>query len=154
MALYRVTHIYKLRRTETSLLGLLASFHWPGAIHKISSPVGPRSQSPASVYLPSRAWVSLRDTSLDMLPWVALTGHLSQAATWVSAGNQLQKASAASCVVTQAPERLAVFQILVSSRSVGGQWLHVGSGMRNWHASVCNYMLTCSQRDISILTML
>lgn len=72
-----------------------------------------------------------------MLPWVVLTGHLSQAASWVSAGNQLQKTLAASCAVTRPPEWLTVFQNLVTSKSVGGQWLRVESGMGNYQTSVC-----------------
>lgn len=62
-------------------------------------------------------------------------------------------------MVTQAPERLTVFQNLVSSKSVGAQWLHAESGIGNNQAYMCVGMhikcvLTFSQRDIFNKTLL
>lgn len=71
-----LTSNQKVRLAETSLLGLLTSFHWPGAIHKIGSPVGPAHGLLCLSTCHLTHEFPWRSTSPGMLPWGALTGHL------------------------------------------------------------------------------
>lgn len=75
------------------LLSLLADFLWPGAINKKGLPADPGL---GLLCLSTCHPLQSPPVMPDVLP-VALTGHLSQAASWVSAGNQLPKTSAALC---------------------------------------------------------